>query len=150
MYCIDTSSLIQLADYYPIDVFPTLWTNMDNLVYSGRLFAPSSVFEELKKKDDAIAAWIKNRQNMIIEIDESIQVQVTYILSNYKDLVDLETGKSMADPFVIATAKAQAPFLTVITEENPRSPKKIPYICTQENIKCINLLGLMREQSWGI
>jgi hypothetical protein len=147
-YCIDTCSLIHLANFYPIDVFPPLWDKMNDLIIQSSLFISSEVFEELKTKDDELFSWIKTKTNMIIEINEPIQLAVIDIIQKYPKLVDIETGNSKADPFIIATAKAQNPFFTVITEENPFSPKKIPSICKQENVRCINLVNLMREQGW--
>lgn len=51
-YCIDTSALIDLQEYYPPEVFKTLWENMEQIVHSGELIAPQQVFEELNKFED--------------------------------------------------------------------------------------------------
>ncbi|GJM10269.1 MAG: hypothetical protein DHS20C11_25450 [Lysobacteraceae bacterium] len=72
--------------------------------------------------------------------------------SVYPKLVDTAKGKSGADPFVIAMARSHNPRLTVITEEKGGSAQKpkIPYVCQQENIRCVSLLGLIVEQKWVI
>ncbi len=145
-YCIDTSSLINFVEYYPEDIFPGMLENMNNLIDKGLLVASSEVLDELKKKDDKIFKWLKSKPDSIIEIDQNIQNEVVYIMQKYPLLVNIDTGNSKADPFIIATAKTLK--LIVITEEKPRSPKKIPYICKQEDIKCITLVELMREQGW--
>jgi len=40
--------------------------------------------------------------------------------------------------------------LTVVTGEKGGSLKspKIPYVCAQENITCIDFLDLIKEQKW--
>ena len=47
IYVADTSSIIELAQYYPEKVFPKLWKNFQTLVTSGRLLAPTEVFKEM-------------------------------------------------------------------------------------------------------
>ncbi len=49
IYCIDTSSLIEMKDKYPQDVilFKVLWNNMDNLCKEHRLIVPIEVLVEI-------------------------------------------------------------------------------------------------------
>jgi predicted nucleic acid-binding protein len=49
MYCIDTSVWIDAwRDYYPPDVFGSLWERMDHLVRAGKVIAPVEVLLELE------------------------------------------------------------------------------------------------------
>ena len=38
--------------------------------------------------------------------------------------------------------------LTVITEENKKGEKKIPYVCKNLNVPCIDILGLCEKEGW--
>jgi Domain of unknown function (DUF4411) len=72
------------------------------------------------------------------------------IMAKHEKLVDTSKGKSGADAFVIAFAITHKPTLTVVSEESggPAKNPKIPYVCHQEDIRCIGLLELIQEQNW--
>ncbi len=65
-------------------------------------------------------------------------------------------GNPVADPFVIACAKARN--ATVVTEEGwtrtgaPLTPKpnaaKIPNVCKHFHVPCVDLEAFMQEQGW--
>jgi hypothetical protein len=64
--------------------------------------------------------------------------------------VDTKKGKSGADPMVIALALSKNPPFPVITEESfgsEQSPR-IPDVCNQRGLHCINVLQLLRDQRW--
>jgi len=96
-----------------------------------------------------VLAWAKRRRGMFIEIDDAIQPVVSDILERYERLVDTRRSRSGADPFVIALAKANDG--TVVTEE-PRTGKldkpNIPDVCKALGVRCINFLGLIRQEGW--
>jgi len=151
IYCLDTSAFLDgWSRYYPPEIFISLWENIDLLIESGNIISSIVVLDELKRKDDEIFKWCKERQHIFCEIDDETQNKVTFILSKYERLVDTKSGKSGGDPFVIALAMSKKTNLTVVTGELGGSPKspKIPYVCKQENIACINFLDLIKEQKW--
>ena len=85
-----------------------------------------------------------------MEIDDDQQDAVSEIMEKYPRLVNTSNGKSSGDPFVIGLAMAGRPRYTVVSEENnggPRNPK-IPDVCVAEDIRCIRLVDLIREQDW--
>ena len=49
--------------------------------------------------------------------------------------------------FLIATAMKYR--LTVITEENKKGEKKIPFVCRNLQIPCVDILGLCELEGWG-
>jgi hypothetical protein len=61
-------------------------------------------YVELKKKADDLHDWIKGRKHMLVPLSERIQFRSAELLKEYPRLVDTLRGRSMADPFVIATA----------------------------------------------
>ncbi len=67
MFCFDTSALLECwSRYYPIDVFPGIWERFAYLVEGGDVIAPDEVHEEIKKKDDGLAEWLKTRPGMFV------------------------------------------------------------------------------------
>lgn len=153
IYCFDTSSLVHAwRRAYPPKRFGGLWAAFDRLIDDGRMIASVEVFNELKKKDDDVFEWAKNRKElMFLEIGDEIQVRIGRIMAVYPRLVDTKTGKSGGDPFVIAQAMIQEPFHTIVTEEQGGSFKspKIPYVCIKEGVRHINLLTLIDEEDWS-
>ena len=71
------------------------------------------------------------------------------LLRKYPRLVDTRKGRSGADPFVIGLAQMHNPSLTVVTEEKGGTADKphIPYVCQEEDIRCVSLLDLITEQT---
>lgn len=146
-YSIDTSALIEMRRRYPIDVFPRVWELVENLISGGIIIATDEVKEEIEKQEDGLTEWTKNQNGLFVPIDESIQIEVTNILSGHSNLVDTKRNKSGADPFVIALAKLNN--CSVVSEEQPsRSPQasKIPDVCHFHDVECIKLLEMLRRE----
>lgn len=146
-YCVDTSGWLDgWQRQYPTDVFPTLWTKLDELITAGEIISSEEVYFELERKSDDLHDWIKSRKQMLVPLDESIQVRASALLTEYPRLVDTLRGRSKADPFVIATAMERN--AVVVTGEiisgNPDKPR-IPDVCQVKRIACINFLQMIRE-----
>jgi hypothetical protein len=103
---------------------------------------------ELERQDDELLAWTVQHVELFIEVDDAVQVAVTEILGTYPNLINPNTGRSGADPFVIALARHNG--CAVVTEEKPRSVAnpKIPDVCAAFSVPCINMIQLIREQGW--
>ena len=153
-YSIDTSSLIAAwAERYPERHFAPFWKRMETAFKSGLILMSREVFREIERKDEDLLGWIKNCGVEAIEIGAEVMAEVKVIMANYPKLVDTRTGKSGADPFVIALARSNSPKLTVVTEEARGGTKdrpKIPFVCEQSDIavSCTNLLGLIKAEDW--
>ncbi len=152
-FSIDTSSLVAAwAERYPIDVFPSFWDRLAELIASGALVACREVLRELERRDKDLHTWCRAHDGFFVEIDDPMQSRVIEIMGKYPKFVDERTGKSAGDPFVIALAARHDPRLVVVTEENGGTAQrpKIPFVCREEDVPCINLLQLIREQGWRI
>lgn len=111
------------------------------------------IYDEVRRKDEELFEWLEPRADCVVEVDDSIQVHVATIMANYPKLVDTRTGKSGADPWVIALAMTYNPKLTVVTEENKGGSvdrPKIPFVCGRPEIQVqsLNLLGLIQAENW--
>lgn len=150
-YCIDTSALLHgWVRTYPPDILPPFWERMGELIDEGIIVAPMDVLIELEKKEgDTLHQWCKERDHMFLEID-GFQDKITEIMAKYPRLVDTRKNKSGADPMVIALAMSNNPGLCVVTEEKGGSEErpKMPYVCDEEDVRCINLLQMIRDLKW--
>jgi len=159
IYCVDTSSFIEMKESYPKDIFPKLWENIEKLCKNGRLIAPDEVKKEIEKGDDDLKRWIKrkNIKKMFIESDESQFKHVKKILKDHNFLAKPEKDGPNADPWLIALAiekmNEQQENLfkdeyIVVTEESKVRNDRIPYVCKAYNIECINLIEFFRSEGW--
>jgi hypothetical protein len=128
-YSIDTSALLDgWVRYYPPEVFPCLWNRIDTLIDAGLLVASEEVNGEIQKKQDELAEWAKHRKMLFVPADDETQIVLTEIMATHGDLVNIKTGGSGADPWVIALARVRG--LTVVSGEIWRLPKlTIPSEC---------------------
>jgi 5'(3')-deoxyribonucleotidase len=150
-YCIDTCAIVDAGErYYPIDIFPSFWQNLDALAQSGRLKAPEMLITELAQKTDSWRDWVYLRSsNILIPHDRIFFAHVKNIVSIYEQANNgqFNIEKIGGDPFFIAFAKQHN--LTLITVENSRPGGfRIPSISKQAGVKTINLLGLNRSEGW--
>jgi len=152
-YSIDTSALIHAwRRAYPPKNFESFWARLEKLIEDEVILASVEVINELKKKDDDIHKWCNAQPgSFCIEIDDDMQDHVAHIMGMYPRLVDTVKGRSGGDPFVIALARSTAPSpLTVITQENPgkKASPKIPDVCRDEKIPCMNLVEFIQAEDW--
>ena len=150
IYCIDTSSIMDAwSRWYPQKLFPSLWSRWDDLIEEGRLLSSEEVLREIERKEDALFEWVKEREHMFIPLGDDIQSATQLILAEFPKLVDSRTGKSFADPFVIATAQVTG--ATVVTGErhegSPTRPK-IPNVCSDLGIPWMGTVQLIEAEGW--
>lgn len=153
-YSIDTSSLIHAWHRaYPPENFLSFWSKLDDYVAKGIIVASTEVKAELKRKDDDLHGWFDTRPaGFCIDIDDAQQEHMAYIMGKHPRLVDTVKGRSGCDPFVIALARSYRTPLTVISQEGEgkaNSPK-IPNVCRIENMKCVDLVGFIRDEEWRL
>ena len=163
IYVIDTSSLIRIKpEYYPHDIFVSLWSNMENIVKEGRLISSKLVLDELKKMDDDIYKWAKRNKSMFKKITPQQTKEVKNILGtkDFGALIDCGAQDGQADPFIIAIAlekEKQTSFpdfnkkikKMVVTEERLHGNRiRIPFVCQYFGVECTNIFDLFRREGW--
>jgi len=148
-YSIDSSGILDLFRYYPPDVFPTIWTQMDAAARGGIIFAIDEVYRELEKKDDVAFEWLKARRMIVVELDTQVQQRVAAILKVHPRLVDTRRNRSSGDPFVIALAQSRG--FSVVTgekESGKLAKPNIPDVCGALKIPWMNVLSMFRNEGW--
>ena len=149
IYSFDASSLIEAYHSYPFDRFPSLWEKLEALIESNRLKMFELVFDE-EVKDEEIKEWFeeKNLKFYIRVTIDQVDQNKAHILNPL--LVNPDTGDSGGDPWVIALAQDLQNGI-VVTQEKPSRNKdkpKIPNVCSDLGIECIDLIGLFRKENW--
>lgn len=153
IYVFDTNSLSELNAYYP-EIFKAFWTRFDAMVAGGDVVSTREVRPEIERGGkENILAWIKTHGSIFTmpNADQTAFVAKILAIPHSQALIGekaLLRGTPVADPFVIACAKAFGG--TVVTEEKLK-PKaaKIPNVCEHFQIPCINLERFMRDQNWS-
>ena len=145
-YIIDTSAILSQKDDEPHrrSINKTLWNYIDNLIGQGRIVTCSEIIEEVNDAD--LRTWFLNLHGEILPIDDDVQENVKTVVTTNPQLVDFKQIKSSGDAFLIATAMKYG--LTVITEENKRGEKKIPFVCRMLNVPCVDILALCEQEGW--
>jgi len=160
-YVIDTSALIKMNYRYPIPLFKSLWGECNGLIDEGRLGAPATVHEEIKKKDDDLRKWVKKCQDDLFYDELPFIEYQQDILSKFPGLVDPRRQYDQADPFVIAMAleRIAKPTLVyqdvcIVTEEETQIPDqrrvrvRISEVCNHYGICCIRVLDMIKKEMW--
>jgi hypothetical protein len=150
-YSLDTSAFIDgLERYYPAPTFAGLWEAIDTMISNGRLYASEEVWEEIKRKDQAVKEWAEPKKGaLFVATDSSITTEVASLLEVHPRLVMSGGRRNRADPFVIALAKLRG--ATVVTGEgldgNAQRPK-IPFVCKDLGVPCMRFTDLITAEGW--
>ncbi len=183
-YCIDASAFIAAWNVsHPIDVFPSLWSQLANRRDDMVLLKP--IFDEIdpispqdrnkteKEKADKypLRMWMINNQFMPTPLGESTENRDLELFSASqspphisevdieRESLKLETEYKIAnnsrgvgenDLKLIAYAKLCRK--TVVTEEREQSAKslekhnyKIPLVCYEQGVECINFVEMLKR-----
>ena len=148
-YVFDANIFINLQRRQPIDIYPSVWLKIEELMQDGTVISSREVFDELARGEDVLFEWAKIRKEYFLPSDVPVQERVRTILSEHRGLV--EGGKKInnADPFVIALAQEKD--CIVVTEEtrtrNNLTPK-IPDICEAYGMKYTDFVGFARYMNF--
>jgi len=153
MYIFDTSSFIVLGHYFP-DVFTSLWEGFDGCVGDGSVVSCREVYRELDNNNSSnhLSDWIEENKSIFLEPtpEELVAVAAFFQDSQYRNLIrskQVLKGTPVADPFIIAAAQLKE--ATVVTQESFKpNAARIPTLCKELGIRCIDLQGFMLDQGW--
>lgn len=146
-YVFDSNIFMNLQRRQPIDIYPSLWNKLGELMTSGIIISSQEVYDEIAVGGDELEKWAKSRKEYFLPSDVAIQSEVRTILQSHRGLVEGGKKKNSADPFVIALAKERQ--CTLVTEETRTRNKdtpKIPDVCDEYAIKYIDFVTFSREE----
>jgi predicted nucleic acid-binding protein len=154
MQVFDASSMIFAWDNYPPTQFPGLWEWMANQIQRQTICQPSVAFDEVNYKIIECAAWLKENNILLIQVDNAIASLAVAIKAELGISGDgyHPKGVDENDLLIIATAHVLASEL--VSDEGrqkdlPMVPfkRKIPAVCDMNLVKvpCINFVGFFKR-----
>ena len=149
IYIIDMSSLKELHDRYPKNVFPTIWQKIASLIQEGQVHSHIEVHREIKNTiypKDKLLQWSNKNKRIFASIDDcqnnQIQnIRLEYNLSYWQN--EMNRPAPWADPYLIAMAICEKAI--IITQEHKTKSNRIPPIALQFRIRSLNLLEFFQE-----
>lgn len=163
MYVLDTSIFITAANgCFSFDFGEKFWSFLLKNAQDGILCSIDKVLAEIEQGEDYLKDWVTENlrgyfyptnDDEILKHFAEISGYVSSLSSHYKqEAIDDFLQEDNADPWVIAFAKAKR--LTVVTQEkpNPNSKRKvkIPDVCKRFNIRCIDMITMLKELKFKI
>jgi hypothetical protein len=152
IYVFDSNALIDLFKHFYRNRFPSLWEKFDLSVKEGNIVSVREVFNEIEGYSDRLSEWAKSNRSFFQQPspEELTFVAEIFKVSHFQSLVRVKErlqGKPVADPFVIAKAKALNG--CVITQEVKKpNAAGIPNICEHFGLDYSNLEGFMEREDW--
>ena len=153
-YIFDTNIFIRSKNEMPMEVWPTFWKRMAEMINSGQVCSSIEVKAEIDKGNDELTTWIHDNasDSFYYTIDEEV-------LAKYADTqnwtqsnpVFTENARqefaTVADAYLVATAAAKG--LTLVTYEtsdpNCKRRVKIPDACNAIGVRFCDLNTALRE-----
>ncbi len=151
IFCIDASAFITMHRFYPRRIMPDLWNYLEELFNQNKVISHQIVFEEIvprSGKKDELAQWLSNFKTNFISISQRQADLVPDILNNFPKLIDPESEKDQADPWLVAMLVeimerdglfGEQSNYVMVTTESERRLTKLPAACQYYHIRHMNL-----------
>jgi len=152
IYVFDTSAFVVLFKTFYRGNFPTLWEKFDLLIAEGKILSTREVKREINDQDDSLSEWAKDNSYIFTTPSAGEAGVVANIYSRPHFQANIEQKKILkgglnADPFVIAKASVSGGAVVTL-EKFKRNAAKIPNICKDLEIDCMNLEDFMNSEGW--
>ncbi len=160
IYRIDASAFITMHRYYPLWMIPDLWSNLEDLFNGKEIYSHEIVFNEIVSKTgnkDKLAVWISNYKSHFISTSQRQIDLVPDILKNFQKLIDADSEKDQADPWLIAMLIElmekdglfgdQSDYI-MVTTESEKSADKLPAACKHYKIRHMNLFEFFKSNGF--
>lgn len=138
----------------PIDLWPTFWMRVADLIRNGQVFSSIKVKEEIERGNDELTEWMRNNapRSFYYPLDSDVLKMYAnaqeWVASNSIFLpVARNDFATVADAYLIATAAAKHLTLVTYEKSNLQSRKRvmIPNVCDALNVRYCDLNTVFRE-----
>lgn len=166
MYLLDTNIFLNFYDrYYKREFFPSFWERLPEIL-NQYVVIPDIIITE-NYQSSFLKDWlaqnytkdILNHKDYFLEWAEVLNFIEESELYSEKALISDKgwAHERIADPWIIAIAKLEE--ITIVTNEvsnpnldakNPSKNPKIPDICKELNVKCIDMNTFFKEVKLAI
>ncbi|HEX7125602.1 MAG TPA: DUF4411 family protein [Thermodesulfobacteriota bacterium] len=152
LYVFDTNSIRVLGNYYP-QRFPSFWRRFEKATQDGLILSVREVYNELERQVTGwLWDWVRAHRDLFpVPTSQELEfVSEIFKIPHFQALVGTKqrlTGQPVADPFVIAAARARA--ACVVTEEATKpNAARIPNVCQHFGIPFRNMEGFLEQNGW--
>jgi len=148
-YCLDTSFLINgWNKRYRIDVFPTIWTKIEENLGERAICSCQEVYDEIQIQRDELAAWAKKHRAHFHNPSAETLKQLSRVMAQFPNFAAPGGSTNGADPLVIAQAIVLG--AVVVTDEvqantKPTKPPKIPNACDAMGVRWVSPIDFLKE-----
>lgn len=153
-YIFDTNIFIRSKNEMPIDLWPTFWAKVAEMIASGNVVSNIQVKDEIEKGNDELTQWMREHVPSEFYIDNDHEVMTKYAeVQTWASLNPVYRADAVsefaqvADAFLVATASAKG--YTLVTNETAdptcRRRVKIPDACNALRVRYCNLNTVLRE-----
>ena len=165
LYLLDANTLIDAKrDYYPIGRVPEFWEWVVFYGEKGKIKVPIEVYEEFSDtkdkngKKDELAVWSEQsevREALLLneEAEQDLVARITYggYVPNPTDDDLVKIGR---DPFLLSYALKDLENRYIVSTEVSKPSKKganrkVPDVCGDFKIRCINNFQMFRELNFS-
>lgn len=163
-YLLDTNTFITAKNtFYAYDIVPTFWRKLLDSFQVGKVKVIDAIATELLSGNDELTDWFRkniqkaedvNNQSYVInaKYDEKVvakyQVIANKIYNNPQyDESNKQKFLTVADPWIVAAADVYGDIVVtfeIMAGANSRKIK-IPDVCQQMDVHCVNLYEMMRN-----
>ena len=92
-YVFDSNIFINLQRRQPIDIYPSLWSKIGDLMENGTIISSQEVYDEIMIGGDDLEKWAKARKECFLPSSVPVQQEVRAILVSHRGLVEKELGR---------------------------------------------------------
>lgn len=159
-YLFDTNIFIASKNAMPIELWPTFWTRMTEMITSGQVFSINMVKDEISKGKDELCDWIKSHAPSSFFLSQDSDILIKYAETQQWaqscpvgfTSAALNDYAANADAYLVATAAAKG--MTIVTYEKSQSGSKkrvkIPDACAALNVSFCDLNYVIRSMGLTI
>lgn len=154
-YLFDTNIFVESKKNLPMDVWPTFWTKMVELINSGTIHSIDKVKDEIDKGGDDLTDWIRANapRGFFLHQDVAVINKLTETINWAKNCsvnfsqAAISGYADVADSYLVATAAAKNMTLVTHEKSNLMSKKriKIPDACKGLEVRCCDFNTALRE-----
>lgn len=160
LYLLDANVLITSANgLFQLDRVPQFWAWVEAMGRSGQIAVPLEIWEEVKDGKDELAAWARSdevKDALLLREEADPRVVGEVVSRGYApDLTDTELLELGRDPFLVWYAYTDRAGRTVVSGEvsspgRSRGRRKVPDVCRDLGIGCLDLVGLINALDFRI
>jgi len=163
-FCLDANALISswYRDY-PKTVFPSLWNKLVEI--KSRIVLIKPIYYEIepvisadnklpvveKKRKYPLRMWLAENgfESELVKIDDKIN-NASLLLEKEYEITTASKGANQNDVTLIAYAQITNNTVVTLEAKQPNKPDKIsnykiPLICEEQDVKCINFIDMLEK-----